>query len=134
MADAYVSDPRGDKFTSDFDGTGHTPKSIMRPAVPIVSTALENSHVMSAAPGSITSLTVVNGAASGWVLLFDAVALPANGAVTPKWFFQMGANSSMATSFNPPWQFATGIVAGFSTTGPFVLTASATAAFAGTVQ
>lgn len=120
MADAYVSDPRGDKFTSDFDGTGHTPKSIMRPAVPIVSTALENSHVMSAA--------------SGWVLLFDAVALPANGAVTPKWFFQMGANSSMATSFNPPWQFATGIVAGFSTTGPFVLTASATAAFAGTVQ
>lgn len=28
MADSYVSDPRGDQFATDFDGTGHTPKII----------------------------------------------------------------------------------------------------------
>jgi hypothetical protein len=104
-----------------------------------VSAAAESSHVLKASAGNLYSLTITIGATGGYLMLFDATSLPANGAVTPKYCFPIatnGTNGGIALSWlpGPPVVFATGITAGFSTTGCFTLTASATAAFFGQAQ
>lgn len=98
------------------------------------STAAASNLVLKASAGNLYSLTVTIGATSGYVMLFDATSLPANGAVTPVWCAPVtsnGTNGMVAADWNMPKPFATGITAGFSTTGCFTLTASATAAFFG---
>lgn len=112
-------------------GSGPTPV----PA--IASSALESSHVFKAAPGSLLALTVIIGASAGYVMLFDALTPPADGAVTPAWCFPVstdGAQGAIASQWPVPLKFITGIVAVFSTTGPFTKTASSTAAFSGQVN
>ena len=105
----------------------------------VVSTTAESGHVLLAAAGSLCSLTVVVGATSGYVLVFDATSAPIDGAVTPAWWFPVksdGTNGGAAVSWQAgsPRTFATGITAVFSTTGPFTKTASATASFSAQVQ
>lgn len=106
-------------------------------SVPVVSSATESSHALKGSAGSLSQLTVSIGATSGWVLVIDEAAVGANGAVAPKWWWPItsnGTNGAMAVTFNPALSFGNGIVAAFSTTGPFTQTLSATAAFSGTVQ
>lgn len=96
------------------------------------STTNGSSLVVKATAGNLYQLTTTIGATSGYLLLFDAATLPANGAVTPLGCWPVasnGANGVVSLAFDPPKPFATGITAGFSTTGCFTLTASATAAF-----
>jgi hypothetical protein len=64
-------------------------------------------------------------------MTFNATTAPADGAVTPVEAIQIPAGSAAAISFEgaPPDHYSTGIVAVFSTTGPFTKTASATAFF-----
>lgn len=96
------------------------------------STAAASNLVIKASAGNLYQLTTAIGATSGYVMLFDATALPSDGAVTPVWcgpVTSSGTNGLVALSFSPPKAFATGITAGFSTTGCFTLTASATASF-----
>lgn len=106
---------------------------------PVKSTAAESSHVLKASPGNLYSLTTSVGATSGWVLVFDATSAPADGAVTPAWWFPIisdGTRGAISASWlsGPPLNFATGITAVFSTTGPFTKTASSTAAFTAEVK
>lgn len=101
---------------------------------PVVSSATEACHVMKAGAGNFYSLTATNGASAGWVLIFDATAAPADGAVTPKWWATLAANSTLDKQWFSPLRFATGMTVCFSTTGPFTKTASATAAFSAAVQ
>lgn len=99
---------------------------------PVSSTALESSHVISAAACSLYGITCTIGATAGWLMLFDATSAPADGAVTPAYFVPAGSNGtfgSVSVAFHYPLKFSTGCVAVFSTTGPFSKTASATAAF-----
>lgn len=103
----------------------------------VVSTAAESNHVLKGSPGNLYTLTTTIGTTSGYLMLFDATTLPANGAVTPKYCLPITSNATnggAGVSWPYPLVFATGITAGFSTTGCFTLTASATANFFGQVN
>jgi hypothetical protein len=65
----------------------------------------------------------------GWLLIFDALAAPANGTVQPAIAVPVPAygTNGLSCSGLPPYSFATGIMAVFSTTGPYNLTKSGTA-------
>lgn len=102
------------------------------PVEPVTSTAAEGSHVFKNAAGTLYSLSVVVGAVSGWLMLFDATSAPANGAVTPLGVWPVasdGTSGFFQVPINVPWSFATGITAVFSSTGPYTKTTSATATF-----
>ena len=96
------------------------------------STAAASNLVIKASAGNLYEITVSVGATAGYLMLFNATSLPSNGAVTPVYCVPVdsnGTNGWFSKSFFPPKGFATGITAGFSTTGCFTLTASATASF-----
>jgi hypothetical protein len=109
-----------------------TPTSSSSAAItPGSSSTLEASHVLKASAGNLYSLYVATTTASGWLMTFNATSAPADGAVTPVEAIQVPAESAAAISFDgsPPDRYSTGMVAVFSTTGPFTKTASATAFF-----
>lgn len=105
---------------------------------PVKSTAAESSHLLCTSAGDgckLYGLSVTNGATAGYVLLFDAVAAPSNGAVTPVKCYAMPApGDTLAMSADPPIRFPTGIVAVYSSTGCFTQTLSATAVFSAQVR
>lgn len=104
---------------------------------PVNSTTTESNHVLKASAGALYNITVTIGASAGWLLLFDATSAPADGAVTPAYWYPVATNGTfgaIAVSWPAvPLKFSTGIVAVFSTTGPFTKTASATAQFSAQV-
>lgn len=104
---------------------------------PVVSTALEGSHVLKASAGNLYSAYVTTGATPGLLMIFNATTAPADGAVTPIHCLEAPANSTVGLSFSgaPPESYATGITAVFSTGTSCVTKAvSATAFFHGSVQ
>jgi hypothetical protein len=120
-------------------GVGIVPTSaVANGIVPIVSAAVEAAHILKNSPGNFYSLSVTAGASAGFVLVFNAVSAPADGAVTPIECVAVAANGTATIpssgTFNPPVRYTTGITAVFSTTGCFTKTASATAFFTGKVQ
>lgn len=102
---------------------------------PVTTATAASSKLIKTGAGNLYGFEVVTGASAGYVMLFNATTLPANGTVTPfKVFGQVAANATVAVLFNPPIHFTTGMTIGFSTTGPFSLTASATAFISGDAQ
>ncbi len=102
-----------------------------------VSTAAEGSHVCKTFAGNLFEFQATNTNASArWILVYDAVVAPGDGASTPKRFYEIGGNSTLGVSWGggPPLAFTTGIVLVCSTTGPFTKTATADCVFSGTVQ
>lgn len=117
--------------------TGGLSTQNVTPAVaPVVSTAVESSHVFKSSAGSLIDAYVTVGASAGFLMIFNAVSAPADGAVTPQDCVPVSAagTQSIFTSGAAPEGFTTGITAVFSTTGCFTKTASATAFFHGRVQ
>jgi len=105
-----------------------------RTLTPIPSTAAESSHILKASAGSLFGVSVT-ATVAGYLMLFNAVAAPADGAVTPVKCYVVPANTSVGVSWGSyAAAFGTGIVAVYSTTGCFVKTASATAFISGEVQ
>lgn len=103
------------------------------------SAALAANQVVKAAPGGLYSLQVsadsTLSAAAWWIMVYDALAAPADGAVTPKkCYAQALGTTSFGTSFPTPIGFNTGIVIGVSTTGCFSKTASVHAFISGDAQ
>lgn len=91
------------------------------------------SLIMKAAPGSLYSLMATSTSA-GWIMLFDATSAPTDGTVTPKWVYPLiTTNAALNMAWINPLVFTTGIVAVFSTTGPFTKTASASAFISGQI-
>lgn len=100
----------------------------------VKSTAVEASRILKATPGTLYWLTCNIGATSGWLMLFDLVGVPSDGGVAPDFATYISSDGvggllsltlpTMGISF-PKY----GIVAVFSSTGPFTKTASATASF-----
>lgn len=91
--------------------------------------ALASSLVAKAAPGNLWSVEVAaDGTLSGaawWIMVYDAIAAPADGAVTPAKCYAVASGvTSYWVSFTFPPHFTAGIVVGVSTTGCFNKTAS----------
>lgn len=102
---------------------------------PVVSTAVEANHVLKAGAGNLYGFQVTSGGTSGFVMVYNSVSAPADGAVTPAKCFELPANSTIGVDFAPiPMVLTTGITIGFSSTGCFTKTASATAFFSGHVK
>lgn len=81
---------------------------------PIHSTANEVGHVLKATSGRLYQLSVANATASaGFVLVFDAAAIPGTGTVAPVMCRALPASGNTVLSFypTPPAAFTTGIVA-----------------------
>jgi hypothetical protein len=124
-----VALPAGDNIIG---GTLPSPTSSSSFAItPAASSALEAGHVLKAGPGNLYSLYVMTTSVAGFLMTFNATSIPADGAVRPVECIQISAESAAAISFDgaPPDYYSTGIVAVFSSTGPFAKTASATAFF-----
>jgi hypothetical protein len=118
-------------------GTYHTPTASSSFAIaPGSSSALETSHVLKASAGNLYSLNVTTTTVNGFLMTFNATTVPADGAVSPVYCLPVPAGSAFSISFSgaPPDAYTTGIVAVFSTTGPFTKTSSATAFFTWRVQ
>lgn len=130
-----------DQTTSGItNGIAVAPTSVSTAGIAaIVSTVAETNHIFKSSPGNLYGFSATIGSTSGYVMLFDAIQLPANGAVTPKKCYPVtsnGTNGLVSASWQPgpPEIFATGITIGFSTTGCFTLTASTALYFSGDVQ
>lgn len=103
---------------------------------PSPSAALAANQVVSAVPANLYSFEVSADAtlsgAAWWILIYDAVAAPADGAVTPiKCYALASGTTNFKETFFYPIQFVTGIVIGASTTGCFNKTASVHAFISG---
>lgn len=95
-----------------------------------------SNQVLCSAACNVYSVTVTIGATAGWVMLFDATALPSNGATGASmvWCYPVnsdGTKGGIDVERARPWVMATGAVVGFSSTACNSLTASATAFFSG---
>lgn len=103
---------------------------------PITSPSVESNRVLKASAGNFYGACTTTGATAGFMMVFNATAAPADGAVTPVEWLQIAANSTGCLSYGsgPPNAYATGITVVFSSTGPFTKTASATAAFVGRIK
>jgi len=106
---------------------------------PVVSAALEASHVLKATGGNLYSVYASNltGAGAGFLLVLNATSKPADGASTPIVCVPFSGGVAQAAYINiPPAVFSTGITAVVSTaTTCFTQTSSvATAFISGMVQ
>lgn len=98
---------------------------------PVASAAASGGEVIKATPGNLYGVNVASGASAGFVMLIDAVAVPADGAVAPKKCWHVAANATIDHKWVVPIRFNAGIVVVFSTTGCYSKTASATAFISG---
>lgn len=102
---------------------------------PVVSAAAESGHVLCSAACNLYSLEAQMSSVAGYVLLFNAISAPADGAVTPIYCYYVNAPTGwVSVEWRVPARFTTGLTAVFSTTGCFTKTASATAMFASQVS
>jgi hypothetical protein len=120
---------------SNLPGVGISSKS---------STALESSHAYCSAGCNFYGGEVVSTSISGWAMLIDGTAAPsagalvgcgdtahATGCVAKWWPIQTGPSVLGIAPGIVPIALTNGAVLIFSSTGPFVNTASATAVFSG---
>lgn len=121
-------------------GSDGSPEEILGPSYPMptldaafawgASAQAEDAHLLSNAAAALLSISVAIGATSGWLLLIDAATVPSDGAVAPGtlayavYVPSSGTEGGYEREFARPLQFTNGIVAAFSTTGPFVKTGS----------
>ena len=98
-------------------------------AMPIGSPAIGGSWVVSTRPVQAHRLAVTSSANAGYLLVFDATSVPADGAVTPIICRPVAVNTSVSLVFTVPARFSKGLVMVFSTTGCYTKTISPTAFF-----
>jgi hypothetical protein len=112
------------------------PASALAQSVGVVAApAVTGGVVLKTVGARLYGVNVVSGASAGYVMIFDAPAVPADGAVVPAYCLPLAANTGLDASFRAaPINFVTGISVAFSTTGCYTKTASATAYIAGSVQ
>lgn len=97
---------------------------IGNPIASAQSAAAEGGHVFKTTAGLLYGVTATIGATSGYLMVFDATSVPADGAVTPKLCYAIGTAINQGILIPYPVPFANGIVTVFSTTGCFTKTAS----------
>jgi hypothetical protein len=102
---------------------GMTPARALRvsnvdaPASNLHSSALEASHVLSAAPCKVRSVKAINtGVTTAYLMLFDAAALPADGTAPSRCPIPIAAGDVNGDTWEGSTAFATGCVAALSST------------------
>jgi len=90
---------------------------------PTATETAQSSVVLKAGPGNFYGANCTSTVA-GYLMLFDAVSVPADGTVTPKKVWSMSANSSIEVGYFVPLRMNVGITLAFSATGPFTKTAA----------
>jgi hypothetical protein len=106
-------------------GTYPSPTSSISFALtPGSSSEWENIHVLKSSAGNLYDLSVITGSLGGFLMTFDLDEVPPDGPVNPIECVPVAANSYAAIRSNgaPPDHYSNGIVAVFSTTGPFTKT------------
>lgn len=86
--------------------------------VPVVTSTAVASLVIKAAPGNLYSVYATNSSATGgFLLLFNAIAAPSDGTVTPYDCVPIAGTSTSGINYapNPPKYYSIGIVAVLST-------------------
>ena len=102
---------------SPLTGWGTPPDYIALEPLNIHSNAYEASRVVKSGPGILYGFTIYNSKASSqFIQVFDAAALPADGAI-PAWVGTVAATSNLAANWLPGRTFQTGIVLCNSSTG-----------------
>lgn len=102
---------------------------------PAVTPSATGSLAAKTTAGDLYGISVVAGAAAGFLLVGNGTAVPADGAVVPLDCIPVAINGYATVSFNPiPQFFSTGIWAAFSTTGCYTKTLSATAYISANVK
>ena len=119
--------PRNVGITTDAAGTEYV-THVPYPATLESSASLEANHVFSGVPARVYSVSASNiSTGVAWLLLFDAVGVPGDGAVTPVAAVQsVSPGFAQITFGGAAAQVANGLVAVLSSTGPFVKTTSPT--------
>lgn len=88
-----------------------------------VTAAAASNIVLKTTPGNFYGATCCSTGSAGYLMLFDAIALPANGTVSPRKVWPVAAGGGIEIGYLVPMRMAVGAVLAFSTTGPFTLTA-----------
>lgn len=95
---------------------------------PVATTAVSSGVVAKASPGNVYRVSITTGGTAGYLMGFNATAIPADGAVTPSMCRVVAANATLSVSYaDMPSYWTTGISFAFSSTGCFTKTASVTA-------
>ncbi len=90
-------------------------------------TPVAASSLVIANPAYLHGINVTTGASAGYLMLFDATSVPADGTVSPARCIPIAATTGVERTFPTPLNMRNGVVVVFSTTGCFTKTASATA-------
>ncbi len=91
--------------------------------LPVATTT--GSTAFKASAGNLYATEITTGASAGFLMVFNATAVPADGAVTPVSCVAVAANTTVVRTFIPPAALSVGISVGFSTTGCATKTAAA---------
>jgi hypothetical protein len=81
---------------------------------PVVSATSESSHILKNSPGNVYSVYATNHTSNqGYLVLINAVAVPADGAIAPLACALMSPNGVASINYapGPPGVFSTGVVA-----------------------
>lgn len=113
--------------TATIGGVMLTPTAAAAQGVTVTQTATATGSLsgIKASAGNVYGIHYCAGAAAGYVMLFDATALPGDGTVTPKLVFPVASGGGLDFDWDTPKRFGTGISACFSSTGPYTKTLSA---------
>ncbi len=109
-----------------------TPAIAQSPSLMTSTSAVSSSLIVRASPMLVTGVNITTGATAGYLMLFDARTVPADGAVAPRRCVPVAANTGLEVTFRDyGLRFEQGVVMVFSSTGCFTKTSSATAFMAG---
>lgn len=101
----------------------------------VVAPTVTSALIAKTVSADLFDINVVSGATAGYVMVFDAKTVPADGAVVPVYCMPLAANTGLQSNFRAePTAFQNGVVVVFSSTGCFTKTASATAYIAAYVR
>ena len=97
--------------------------------------AVAGSLVVKVGTVYLAGLNVTSGASAGYVMLFDAATVPADGPVAPLRCMPIAANTGLDINWRAaPIYLQQGAVVVFSTSGCFTKASSSTAFIAGDIQ
>jgi hypothetical protein len=86
--------------------------TIRQEAAPTFSSGAASGVVAYAGVGQLVGINAVNGTTAGYAVLYDAVAVPADGALTPslvRWCMPLAASTGIYTPFTAPLPFYNGV-------------------------
>jgi hypothetical protein len=117
------------------DGTNFIRMSRTGGAIPIAAgNGSAAGYVAKSGPGLLYWVRA-NASVSGWLMVFDATSVPADGSVTPLWVVPITPGwQSGYNNYDNPISVTNGIVVVFSTTGPMTKTGSTSAFLSWRVQ